>query len=332
METRISRSGWCLACAVCIAFSCSSSEREFGSESKAGAAGQGADVAGAGSAGESSDGAGGEAGTFSFAGQAGALSDGGEAGAFAAAGQSGASGDCEPGESRSCSEGGALGPCAMGTQFCTLSATWSACSVKPAAADSCEPGNDDDCNGVSNQGCSCINGVTKKSCGACSDGIQVCADGKANQYSACQGAVKILTKYYPDADGDGYGDSTAAISSCIGAPSGYVAQAGDCCDDGGNLALAKAIHPGQLTYFTVPANLCGITWNYDCSANDSIQLQIPQYLKTCSTSPCNNGSSGNYDASSCGTLLNTGCVCNTIGGINTCSLYCPGSQTQQGCH
>jgi hypothetical protein len=337
----IGRSGLCLACAVGIALSCSSSDREFGSSSKAGEAGQGSSVAGASSAGQSSDGIGGEAGALSDGGQAGALSDGGQAGALSdggesgaagSAGQSGASGDCEPGDSRSCSEGGALGPCAAGTQFCTVGATWSACSVKAAAADSCESGNDDNCNGTPNQGCLCINGVTKRACGSCSDGTQVCTDGKADQYGACQGAVKMPVKYYPDVDGDGYGVSAASVSSCIGAPSGYVDQAGDCCDDGGNPALAKSIHPGQATYFTVAANLCGITWNYDCSANDSIQLQIPRYLQTCTLSPCGDGSFGNYDAATCGTLLTTNCVCNTIGGANTCSVYCSGAQTRQGCH
>jgi len=350
MVRRIGRGGWCLVCAASIAFGCSGRERNFRSSGPAGEAGQ-PDAAGASSAGETSDGIGGEggarsaagqagassaddtqAGTGGVAGQAGAFSEESESGASGSAGQSSAFGKCKPGESRSCREGGALGPCAAGTEFCTVDGTWSACSIKPAAADTCEPANDDNCNGTPNQGCLCINGVSKRSCGSCSDGTQTCTDGKTGQYGACQGALKTPVTYYRDVDGDGYGTSTAGVSSCIGAPSGYVAQSGDCCDDGNDLALAKSIHPGQQKYFTVPAGICDIKWNYDCSSNNSIELQIPSHLVSCSSSPCSDGSSANYDEQSCGTFLTTNCVCNSIGGTNTCSVYCSGGQTQQGCH
>jgi hypothetical protein len=236
-----------------------------------------------------------------------------------------------PGDSRSCSQGGALGPCAAGTQFCTIGATWSPCSVQPAASDSCEPNNDANCNGTPNQGCLCINGVTKKACGSCNDGTQVCTEGKTGQYGACQGAVLAPNTYYRDADGDGFGASS--VSVCGAAPSGYVAQAGDCCDDGGDLTLAKLIHPGQQTFFNVAANLCGITWNWDCSSNNSIQLQFTKYVASCSMPPslCATASEAYYDASTCGTQINDNCVCNTIGGANTCSLYCSGATKVQGC-
>ena len=46
--------------------------------------------------------------------------------------------------------------------------------------------------------------------------------------------------YYADADGDGYGISSTSVSNCIGAPSGYVALAGDC-DDNNN-----TIHPNAV--------------------------------------------------------------------------------------
>jgi hypothetical protein len=295
----------------------------FGDAGQAGALGNG------GQAGALLEG--GAAGALGAAGEAGAPGNGGESGAAGAAGLSSMPGACEPGESRSCNEAGALGPCAAGTQFCTIGATWSACSIQPAAADTCEKGNDDNCNGIPNQGCQCINGETQRPCGPCNDGTQVCTDGKAGQYGACQGAVKISTTYYRDADGDGYGAPTSSVASCDGAPAGYITQAGDCCDDGGNLAVAKTIHPGQQTYFTVPANVCGITWNYDCSVNDSIELQIPEYPTSCSMPPCAENGHAYYDASTCGTML-TRCECNTIGGPDTCSLYCSGTQGPQGCH
>ncbi|HYP97681.1 MAG TPA: collagen-like protein [Polyangiaceae bacterium] len=360
MESSIVRGGLCLIYAACVAFGCSGKERQFRGTNHDADAGQSSDAGGSRSTGGSSHGAGeeagassdaGQAGEFGDDGQAGAFGDGGQAGALGVAGQAGApssggesgapgaagqpvvSGDCQPGESRSCKEGGALGPCGAGTQFCMVGATWSACSIKPAAVDTCEKGNDDNCDGIPNQGCKCINGETKQACGPCNDGTRVCTDGKADQYGACQGAVKNPTTYYLDVDGDGYGVSSTSISSCDPPGSGYVVQAGDCCD-GGNLAVASKIHPGQQTYFTTPANECGITWNYDCSANDSIQLLVPSHLTSCSSPPntCADGAQSNYDASSCGTLLWTNCVCNSIGGTGTCSVYCTGSQTQQGCH
>jgi hypothetical protein len=50
-------------------------------------------------------------------------------------------------------------------------------------------GNDDNCNGTANEGCSCINSVTTQSCGYCGDGSQTCTDGKTNTYSACTGGT-----------------------------------------------------------------------------------------------------------------------------------------------
>src|SRR6478736_4695871 len=230
MESSIVRGGLCLIYAACVAFGCSGKERQFRGTNHDADAGQSSDAGGSRSTGGSSHGAGEEAGASSDAGQAGAFGDGGQAGALGVAGQAGApssggesgapgaagqpvvSGDCQPGESRSCKEGGALGPCGAGTQFCMVGATWSACSIKPAAVDTCEKGNDDNCDGIPNQGCKCINGETKQACGPCNDGTRVCTDGKADQYGACQGAVKNPTTYYLDVDGDGYGVSSTSIS------------------------------------------------------------------------------------------------------------------------
>ena len=47
----------------------------------------------------------------------------------------------------------------------------------------------------------------------------------------CDGSIDegALTTYYEDGDGDGHGDSTSTVEDCS-APSGYVADAGDCDD------------------------------------------------------------------------------------------------------
>src|SRR5262249_58198860 len=78
--------------------------------------------------------------------------------------------------------------CAGGTETCTNGA-WGACSIAPTTADSCVQGNDDNCNGMVNEGCSCINNVSTRACGFCSDGSQTCTDGKTNTYGTCTGAT-----------------------------------------------------------------------------------------------------------------------------------------------
>lgn len=88
---------------------------------------------------------------------------------------------CQAGDERACSEGGAEGTCAQGTQVCD-DGSWGPCDVEAAAADSCQPNNDDDCNGIANEGCTCVTGDTRACSegallGRCADGTQLCEDG-----------------------------------------------------------------------------------------------------------------------------------------------------------
>ncbi len=50
-------------------------------------------------------------------------------------------------------------------------------------------------------------------------------------------AACATTTYYPDVDGDGYGDMAKAVEACE-APVGYIAKGGDCDD------TDRAVHPG----------------------------------------------------------------------------------------
>lgn len=82
------------------------------------------------------------------------------------------------GTARLCSSGGLFGKCAAGMQMCT-SGIWGACSITPSAADTCEPGNDDNCNGRLNEGCVCVHGATQTCAadgkkGACAAGTEMC--------------------------------------------------------------------------------------------------------------------------------------------------------------
>lgn len=74
-----------------------------------------------------------------------------------------------------------VGSCKAGSQSCSLatnksSSSWGTCSgsVGPAAADTCAPNNDANCNNVQNEGCTCVNGATKTcDCG----GSVTCTNG-----------------------------------------------------------------------------------------------------------------------------------------------------------
>src|SRR5262249_30588308 len=62
--------------------------------------------------------------------------------------------ECMVGDApRACSSAGLRGNCAAGTQMC-VNGKWGACSIAPAAADSCAvKGDDANCNGTPNEGC-----------------------------------------------------------------------------------------------------------------------------------------------------------------------------------
>jgi len=63
---------------------------------------------------------------------------------------------------------------------------------------------------------------------ACSGG----GDGEGTPDAAC-----ATSTFYPDTDGDGFGDMTKAVDMCS-APVGYIAKGGDCSDTN------KNVHPG----------------------------------------------------------------------------------------
>ena len=86
--------------------------------------------------------------------------------------------------STACDRAGLFGPCAKGVVLCT-GGQWGACSIARGTRDTCEKGNDNDCDGKANgnQDCRCIVGETR-SCaaggwlGKCATGTETCtADG-----------------------------------------------------------------------------------------------------------------------------------------------------------
>ncbi len=194
-------------------------------------------------------------------------------------------------------------------------------TFRPTAVESCD-GFDENCNGVVDDvpgGCECTNGATRPcgpseaGIGACQNGTQTCTAGA---WGACVGAVTPSTEvcdpsgvdedcdgmaneagalgetiFYRDSDGDGYGDISTTTLACS-APTGYVADNTDCIDRDSDA------HPGQRSYFNVPACrsggtgtrgvaslgqdparwYCGLVlaqesdWDYDCDGSGVVNV------------------------------------------------------------
>jgi hypothetical protein len=101
---------------------------------------------------------------------------------------------CENGTTRPC--GSDEGNCQQGEQTC-VDEKWGTCEgeVKPTGPDSCDEGDDSDCNGVVNEPCSCLNGETKQcgtDVGLCEFGTVTCVNGVYPQ--TCTGGVAPADK------------------------------------------------------------------------------------------------------------------------------------------
>ena len=154
---------------------------------------------------------------------------------------------CLPGATRSCYSGPAgtsgVGTCRPGTQACVETAPgvtyWSGCTgeQRPGAED-CGDGEDNDCDGTTDEGCTCATGTTQfcysgpdgtAGVGACRQGIQTCIvvpDG-GTAWGACLGEVLPSTERCDGADNDcdagideGCLCTAGATESCYSGPSG----------------------------------------------------------------------------------------------------------------
>jgi len=95
---------------------------------------------------------------------------------------------------------GLPGVCSAGTKYiyCNASVssyTWSSCSQTVGSSNEICDGLDNDCDGVVDEGCSCVNGANK-SCGSnigeCKTGTQTCVNGVWG--AACVGEVALANE------------------------------------------------------------------------------------------------------------------------------------------
>ncbi|PKN46165.1 MAG: hypothetical protein CVU59_06900, partial [Deltaproteobacteria bacterium HGW-Deltaproteobacteria-17] len=128
-------------------------------------------------------------------------------------------------------------------------------AIHPGAAERCN-GIDDNCDTTADEGFALGVQCGATDVGPCEYGLTVCsADGLGTEClgnidpedETCDGLDNdcdsvidngVTTNYYPDLDGDTYGDAAAEPVTACSAPAGHVADHTDC-DDGDD-----AIHPG----------------------------------------------------------------------------------------
>jgi len=148
-------------------------------------------------------------------------------------------------------------------------------------------------------------------------------DGQAcNAPADCLGGACVT--FYPDQDGDSFGDRTATLdngkarSFCggAGAPAKWVTDNSDCCDMGKG---AMDVHPGQTAWFTMPGP-CGVQFDYDCDG-----VAAPQYP---SGGSC-------VDGGSCAAAFTAAVACGDSGDYQSCAMpamCAPPMKRPQGCH
>lgn len=111
---------------------------------------------------------------------------------------------CKDGDEMTCEEdeagnkiafpgGVAQGSCRLGKRTCQAG-EWSACvgAIAPKAKDTCDLGNDDNCNGIPTDHCNCSVGETQKcgsDVGACRSGLLRCQDD-GTWGKTCEGEIK----------------------------------------------------------------------------------------------------------------------------------------------
>jgi hypothetical protein len=115
----------------------------------------------------------------------------------------------------------------------------------------------------------------------CNDGVAAINPGAAEVCNGiddnCNGLTDdglVFITYYADVDGDGFGNAASSVSTCDGAPAGYVVDNTDCDD----AQLLYADLDGD-TYGAGAPVACGVASNNDC--NDGNAAINPGAAEVC---------------------------------------------------
>jgi hypothetical protein len=201
---------------------------------------------------------------------------------------------CLTGATRPCSEMGALGNCAAGFEECVLGAWSGNCSIAPSANDSCDLGDDADCDGIQNEGCPCIAGA-ERSCAAggalgnCASGTQTCGD-------------------------DG------SFGPCSVQP-----QSSDACNDSGDDADCDGVPNGGCTCLDGDSDECGPTTDLGPCQKGTVACSNGQWSTTCvgavypEARNCTSSADANCDGVADNTLDAT-CQC-VAGSVEVCGAH-----------
>ncbi len=118
---------------------------------------------------------------------------------------------CTDGQTQTCGPAG-IGICHPGTQTCSNN-SWGACQGAGYPQPETCNGQDDDCDGQTDEGCDCTTGTTQNcgiDTGVCQHGTQTCVNGA---WGACQGNIEPM----PEICGNGLDDDCDGTSDedCI---------------------------------------------------------------------------------------------------------------------
>ncbi len=175
----------------------------------------------------------------------------------------------------------------------------------------------------------CTDDACDPATGSCTatDNTAPCDDGDpCTESDACAAGSCVpgsrLPDWYPDADGDTFGDREATPVCGAAAPDGHVADFTDCCDTNDD------VFPGQTAWFVEPYNCGSSSSTFDYNCNDTPDMRYTVAGGDCTRT-----------GTSCVTTVGwVGSIIRTCGGsgsfVTACSTTCaPVSENRpQECH
>ncbi len=194
---------------------------------------------------------------------------------------------CLDGSMRSC--GSDVGRCDPGSQTCT-GGMWRACvgAVEPRT-ERCD-GTDDDCDGLTDEGCDCITGRTRacgSSTGVCRMGLETC--DSVGRWGACEGDVEpsgeLCNSMDDDCDGPvDEGDVCPRFPPTVMCPGSRTVTVGDATSlvgggsdpDGGPVTFAWTVvtRPAGSSANPSPSGSATTSFTPDAAGNYTLRLCV----------------------------------------------------------